>query len=223
MSPPCATWQCRAEEIAQEAEEALWAPQGARALAYLHGRGFTDETLRRVGLGYVVSDMHETRAAWGLPAQDKPVWVPRGVAIPWRACDALWRLNVRRLAGTPKYIGPAGSSNGLYGADGLRSGRPVVLVEGEFDALAVAQEAGDLVAAVATGSTCGGRHPRWVRRLAAAPIVLVAYDDDDAGEAAAAHWLDVLPSARRLIPEVDPAAMLEAGANLRGCVQRALP
>ena len=222
LGPPSAAWQCRAEEIAQEAEKTLWAPCSARALAYLQRRGFTEGTIHGARLGYVVEDRRELAEAWGLPADHREVWVPRGISIPWRACGALWRLNVRRPAGQPKYIGPAGSKSGLYGADGLRPDRPAVLVEGELDALAVAQEAGDLVAAVATGSTCGGRHPQWVRLLAAAPILLVAYDDDDAGEAAAGWWLKALPHARRLAPEGDPAAMLETGADLHVWVREAL-
>jgi hypothetical protein len=41
--------------------------------------------------------------------------------------------------------------------------RPVVLVEGEFDALTVQQVAGDRAVAVATGSTSGSRRPAWVK------------------------------------------------------------
>ena len=131
-------------------------------------------------------------------------------------------MNVRRPGGEPKYCGPAGSANALYGADWVPRGLPVVLVEGEFDALAVAQEAGDLVTTVATGSTHGARQPQWRRLLAKAPLVLVAYDGDKAGEDASAWWLNILPGARRLVPEGDPAAMLEAGADLRAWVSSAL-
>ena len=42
--------------------------------------------------------------------------------------------------------------------------------------------------------------------------VLLAYDDE-AGERAAAYWLDALLGASRLVPEDDPARMLEAGAR----------
>lgn len=88
---------------------------------------------------------------------------------------------MRRPAGDPKYAQPAGGSGvALYGADGVNEDLPVVLVEGEFDALAVAQEASDLVVAVATGSTHGTRHLRWLRLLQAVPVVLVAFDGDEA-------------------------------------------
>ena len=218
LCPPCASWQARAEETAQTAEKTLWRPEGARALSYLRVRGFTEDTIRAARWGYIHDDRHEAPDLWALPSDHVPVWLPRGISIPWRACGSLWRLNVRRPNGTPKYCGPAGSANGLYGVDGLARGLPVVLCEGEFDALAVAQEAGDLVTAVATGSTCGGRHRRWTRLLAAAPVVLVAYDADDAGEQAASWWLDALSGSRRLVPVDDPAGMLKAGADVRSWV-----
>ena len=92
---------------------------------------------------------------------------------------------------------------------------PAVLVEGEFDALAVAQEAGDLVAAVATGSTCGARRDRWVKILDCRDGILVAFDDDGAGEKAVQWWLNALSGARRLVPQGDPAGMLKCGKELR--------
>ena len=220
LCPPCSAWQSRAEAIACEAEAALWAPGGPRALAYLRRRGFIEATIRGARLGYVHEDRREPPEVWGLPTDHAAIWVPRGILIPWRACGATWRLNIRRPAGKPKYIGPAGWVSGLYGTDGLCPEQPAVLVEGEFDALAVAQEAGDLVAAVATGSTCSARHPRWVRRLGAASLVLVAYDDDEAGETAANWWLNRLPRTRRLVPDGDAAGMLQAGADLRAWVRR---
>jgi DNA primase len=222
LSPPCDTWQTRAEQVVQESEKALWAPHGLCALTYLRRRGLCDETIRAARLGYLHSDIREHPQTWGLPADRKHVWVPRGVVIPWRLTGALWRLNIRRPTGSPKYIGPAGASNGLYGADGIHADRPVMLVEGEFDALSVAQEAGDLVAAVATGSTCGARRPRWVRALGKATVTLVAFDNDEAGETASGRWLDALPRARRWAPNGDPAGMLEAGEDIRAWVQERL-
>lgn len=100
--------------------------------------------------------------------------------------------------GSRKYIGPAGWSNGLYGADALRCDRSVLLVEGELDALTVRQHAGDLVTPVATGSTGGARRVMWLSRLAVCARVLVAFDSDPAGDEAAQYWLDALPNAARL-------------------------
>jgi hypothetical protein len=65
----------------------------------------------------------------------------------------------------------------------------------------VTQEAGDLVAVVAAGGTSGGRHKRWIGPLTLASIVLLAFDVDEPGEAAAAWWQQTLGSrARRWRP-----------------------
>jgi DNA primase len=222
LHPPTPAWQAKAEVVAIAAAAALWQPGGRRALDYLRRRGLADDTIRAARLGYVAKDLYTVPGEWGLPEDHRNVWVPRGVVIPWRACGSTWRVNVRRPVGEPKYCGPAGAASALYGADGLRRGLPVVLVEGEFDALAVAQEVGDLVCTVATGSTHGARHPRWKRLLATAPVVLIAFDEDEAGGSAARHWLDALPRSRRLVPAGDPAGMLESGCDLRNWVQEAL-
>ena len=86
----------------------------------------------------------------------------------------------------------------------------------------MAQEAGDLVAVVATGSTHGSRHRRWLTALVEASLVLVAYDEDDAGEHAARWWLERIPSARRLVPDGDAAGMLESGRDVRRWVREAV-
>jgi DNA primase len=223
LLPPCAIWQSRAEEVAQAAENVLWTPVGERVLSYLHGRGFHDATIRAARLGYNESDVHDRPETWGLPADRKQVWVPRGIVIPWRLAGSLWRLNFRRPTDDPKYIGPAGFGNGLYGAAGVQPGRPVMIVEGEFDALTVTQEAGNLVAAVATGSTCGSRRQRWQELLARASMVLVAYDSDEAGDTAAQWWLSVLPRARRCRPTShDVCEMLQDGGDVRSWVEAGL-
>jgi hypothetical protein len=51
----------------------------------------------------------------------------------------------------------------------------------------------------------------------------VAYDADDAGEAAAAFWLHALPGARRWRPYWgDPAQMLQDGADVAGWIAAGL-
>src|SRR5215470_18067025 len=41
--PPCQKWQERAGAVLHLAEQLLWSRRGGWALAYLRGRGFTDE------------------------------------------------------------------------------------------------------------------------------------------------------------------------------------
>lgn len=236
LQPPSADWQVRGFEIMFECQQALWDPDGVRALAWLRGRGFTDKTILGAQLGYNRLDRRDERARWGLsPARDnqgrsKQIWLPRGIVIPWEIDQQLWRLNIRRplsrkqiARSMPKYMGPAGNSNALYNADALMHHRPVVLLEGELDACIVQQEAGDLVSALATGSTAGARRIPWIAALVQAPVVLVAFDSDDAGEGASRYWIDVLPNARRWRPYWgDANSMALDGADLRGWVRTGL-
>lgn len=140
----------------------------------------------------------------------------------------LWKLSIRRLAPTippgAKYKTVPGSANALYNADAIKPGSPALLCEGVIDALAVQQVAGDLVAAVAAGTTTGARRVPWIARLATASLVLVAMDADAGGEEAAHYWLNVLRhNARRWRPLFDdPAAMLQVGLDVRQWVEAGL-
>ena len=231
---PGQAWQTSARAFCDEARQRLWSEAGAQALAGLRARGLSDETIQAAGLGYNDHDRRQARAAWGLPdeltknGKPKGVWLPRGVVIPWQIGGELWRVNIRRPAedlardrargieDPSKYIGPGGFGNGLYNADGLQPGCAAVLVEGEIDALTIAQHAGGLAVAVATGSTAGSRRARWLARLALAKTVLVAYDADTPGQTAAAYWLGALPGARRWRPYwSDANQMAQDGADLR--------
>ena len=141
------------------------------------------------------------------------------------------RSRLRRLRrGETKYIGPAGFANALYNAGSVRLERPVVLVEGEIDALTIVQACGEQIAAVATGSTCGARRGAWVAKLALAPLVLVAFDADKpgadgspgAGDSAAAWWLNALPNALRWRPLLHDVNSLPDPEDVRSWVLRGL-
>jgi hypothetical protein len=221
--PPPEAWQERAWAFVAWAQSQLWGDAGADALAYLHGRGLTDETVRHAGLGYNTRDWYEERTRWGMP-EGKRIWLPRGVVIPWFIGRDLWRVNVRRWPGEhdPKVIGPAGYTQGLYEADRVSADRPAILVEGELDVLSIQQAAPDLVTAVATGSTGHGRRARWAARLAVSPLVLVSFDAGDEAEPARAWWLEALPNGRYWRPYWgDGNDLLQAGA-LRGWIEAGL-
>lgn len=203
LTPPSGAWAERAWEFVIACQYELMEKM-PKALAWLHRRTLTDKTLWRTGIGYNPQEQYIDRAEWGLPPElredgkPKKLWLPRGVVIPWVIGSDLWGIRIRQPVGDPKYYWiPGGTMPALYNADDLTASRPVVLVEGEIDALTVTQFAGDLVAAVATGSTSGARHARWIVKLELAPGIMVTFDRDEAGEKAAQYWTDLLPKAIR--------------------------
>jgi len=237
-TPPPSSWQEQALAFCWGCREALNADTDAArsALEYLHGRGLNDDTIAAAGLGVNARDRYPTRQEWGLEG-DGTVWLPRGIVIPWgdlrpKGPGRMIGVNIRRPEGdvtpdgepweTRKYQRAAGAGSPLYGLM-WDDRRPVVLVEGELDALAVTQVAGDLVDALATGSTSGARRAQWLDLLRDAPAVLVAFDAEEAGETAAREWLHVLPNAIRWHPHgKDTADMLQLGHDLRFWVQMGL-
>lgn len=212
LKAPNSTWCNRAWEVAKECVDRLWSPEGSGVLDWLRSRGLSDEIIESASLGYSSEEREDDSSAWGID-REKHIFIDKGVVIPWFIGGEIWRLNIRRN-GKPKYRGPAGYSNGLYLADGIRPRCTVVLTEGEFDALSIVQAVQRFVA-VATGTTSGSRKPKWIARLAQAEKVLVAFDSDDAGEKAAQYWLTVLPNAKRVKPTShDANQMLQNGEDL---------
>jgi DNA primase len=225
---PLASWQAKAQAVTEACEHTLWTPAGAKALGYLRARGFSDETLQAAHVGYHAADERCSADAWGLPKDHQPIWLPQGMTLPWFQSGELWRLIIRHL-GTAmpnhqKYVAVSGGSNTLYRVDTLQPNRPAMLVEGVFDALAIVQEAGDLLAVIAAGSTTGGRLERWIGKLGLASRVLVSFDADEAGEEAAAWWLNALGAkGKRWRPYWDdPNAMLQDGADVRTWIREGL-
>lgn len=228
--PPCATWQTAASRFVAATQRALWSsPLGDQARAYLHRRGLTDTTIRCAGLGFNAGGRQSPSAHWGLDRlpQDAAVWLPHGIVIPWVVHGTIWKLTIRRPGGRPRYVTVRGSSNVLYNVDALQLGSVAVLMEGCFDALAVDQAAGDLVVAVASGTT-GARRVSAITRLAMCSEVLIALDNEEdrnpAVAQAIAYWLEVLhPRARRWRPYLNDAAeMLKQGMDVRVWVRAGL-
>ena len=196
--PPSWEWHKRARDFIAECVEALASDAGARARTYLRERrGLDDATVGAARLGLNVRDRYEAATRWGFP-DDRAVWLPRGVVIPNVILAREWALNIRRPAGDPKYLTARGSIRAPYmrapGRPG--DGRPVVLLEGEFDALLLARIAGDIVRPVALPASSG---KAWAKNIAAlsTPAFLLAHDADDAGERASMWWLARLPRGPR--------------------------
>jgi DNA primase len=191
--PPSEAWQEAARRVVTIAEDTLWSSEGEPALTYLlEQRGLTPPTIRRARLGYIPGDFQDWREIAGLN-------VPCGICIPWFASDELWAVKVRRASGLPKYMQIAGgSTHGLYNADALYQNTIALFCEGEFDALLVAQEAGELVAPVTLGSATARLTARWYGMLVGHRTIFVTYDRDEAGKRGTERLLKLSPRFREL-------------------------
>lgn len=240
-NPPCAKWQDFARSLIDKADHYLWSDQGQSALSYLKQRGFTGETIKNAHLGYIPlarDGKWFTRsfADWGLTDEmlsEKQkakgnVKVPPGILIPWFGDGQIWKLAIKRFEATDsdmKYGQVVGSKDALYGSDNLQRNKPILLCEGEFDALSALQEAGDSITAIGTGSAAKGRLPLWIARIATyASQVLLSFDGDEAGSDAATYWKDIF--GEKAIPwppySHDINDMLRDGKDIRQWVQTGL-
>lgn len=203
--------------VLQAAEAAyirrLHLPEGRAALDYLRGRGLTDETIERFGLGW----SGEGRGALAADLTRDGITADQLVEAGLLRCDdesgrtydlffnrVMFPIRDRRGRtisfggrimgdGQPKYVnGPEtdlfSKRRNLYGLDlareGVRKGATLVVVEGYMDVIALAQAGfGGAVAPLGTALTEDQLGELW--RLS--PMPILCFDGDPAGARAAAR------------------------------------
>ena len=198
--------------IVVKSEARLWSPEGSEALAYLTGsRGLSLGTIKAARLGVTPGIR--------LATNDGRTYSARGVVIPWFDGDRLALVKLRQPEGNrPRYAEAYRDRPSLYpGRRVIRAGRPLVIVEGEFDALLLGQELDELAAVVTLGGTGSTKpEPGIVGMMLAAAPWYIATDGDDSGDKAAARWEET--RARRVKPaepHKDWTEARQAGVNLR--------
>ena len=194
--------------LVTEAAGRLWEPEGTEALAYLHNRGLTDETIHDARLGVVGSVSIPTR-------EGDRCYQARGVIIPWFDGDRLALVKIRQPEGRkPKYAEAFRDRPRIFPeAAAIEPGAPLVIVEGEFDALLLGQEIGHLAAVVTLGSASSRPDVAVRSEMLAACPWYIATDADEAGDKAASGWPAV---ARRVRPPgafKDWTEAAQAGVN----------
>jgi len=183
--------------VVETAESVLWSDQGAQARSYLARRGLSEETIRKARLGYCPED----RWVQGI-FPDQEVWVPGGIVISWLDGPDVTLINIRRPEGQPKYLAVKGSHRGgIYPSrSGIVRGKPLVIVEGEFDALLLGQELDGLSSVVTLGSASDRPKPTVLNAMLKASPWIIASDADDAGERSAENWLALSDRSVRASP-----------------------
>lgn len=186
--PPSMLDTMEALSLVCQAEEALWTDAGAEALAYLYSRGLSDDTIRRARLGWTPA----------LPLKGRP----EGIVIPWVADDQIEAVNLRQPEGRrPKYRKVYHASPSIYpDPDAIEPGRPLVIVEGELDALLVQQELGEVAAVATLGGASVKPSAEVLSVLLMASPWVIAVDNDEAGDERARKWAFLGRRSRRVVP-----------------------
>ena len=194
---PPAAWSKAAAAFLADCQRGL--ETKVEAVLALTGRYLTPDTARACGLGWNPADWYERREAWGLSPIEgrKKLLLPRGLVIATRRRSGVVGLTVRcpdeRPEGRPKYWQVAGSANVPFVVG--RGGVPVVLMESALDAALLWQEAAGQCAAVAFMGSSKPVDADTAAFIAAAPLIIAAPDNDEAGRAAWQRWSRAFPSA----------------------------
>lgn len=241
-------WQVEAERIIVEAERVLWSSAGRDALDWLRARGLLDFTIRRFQLGFIAETNHsEVVPALGLDQHQRPkrINAMRGITIPWAHPEAWYPANesppgprwagcnVRRLAADvfgplpstmEKCMAFAGSHRGYpYPHADLVPGLPLLLAEGEWDAMIAWQELGWIANIATIGGTKGEPRIATLDSFAACPHWLLALHNDPAGNESAKQWAKRSQgkSFRLMLPpNVDLNDMHLGGMDLRDWLRK---
>lgn len=233
-----AAWAAAADKFVARCAEAIQARPDV--LAYLEGRGIGPDAVGRYRLGWHGGEngkphAFRPRAAWGLPPEakadgtEKKLWIPRGLVIPYAVNGQVVRVKIRRPEedrrpgfDLPYHFIPGGSREMMVTRADRRA---CVVVEAELDAVAVDAAAGDLVGAVAVGTSRAKPEAGLHDRLLAAHKLLVALDADEAGRAAWPWWGETYPAAVYWpVPSgKDPGDAAKAGVDLRSWILAGLP
>ena len=142
---------------------------------------------------------------------------PRGIVIPWFDGDKLVLVNVRQPDGRrPRYRELYRDHPRLFpGPEAICSAGPLVVVEGELDALLMGQELEELASVVTLGSASSRLDRSIADLILASPAWYIATDSDAAGDQAAARW----PArAKRVVPpdpHKDWTSVHQSGTDLR--------
>ncbi len=197
--------------VVDESAARLWTPGGAAALAYLEGRGLAPETIKAARLGWADRIRMPKRDGSG-------TWPLAGVVIPWHESGRLTRIKIRRLGlfRGSKYIEAFAADWRVYpGPEAIRPGKPLIIAEGEFDRMLLAQELGDLASVVTLGSASSRPEGSALLTMLRCPAWFIALDADGSGDKAADKWPARAVRVRPPAPVNDWTEAFQSGVNLR--------
>jgi DNA primase len=198
-----------ASSLVEESVRWLWGPRGGAARSYLDSRGLTEATVRAAGLGFTPHVILPTKAG------DR-CFRFSGITIPWRDGARLTRIKIRRIDdGKPKYAEAYSDRPQIFPDRAvIRPGKPLIVAEGEFDCLLLAQQLPE-ASVITLGSASARTDPSVLSRMLSAPHWFVALDADQGGDSAAARFPGRAVRVRPPGAFKDWTESAQAGVNLR--------
>ena len=224
---PFPMWQKKASAFVEWAEECLWDDHYVGWRTWLSKeRGLNGGTINAARLGWLPVNYYPERNLWGLPEKLKEdgtpakLFIPSGLIIPVFHDGQIQKIKIRLFNPTNgnRYHFIEGSSTSPMI---LGSGKTIIIVESELDAILLDQEAGDLVTIIALGSAYV--KPGAIERdlVNKAEKVLIALDRDEAGGRVSwKDWLQEFSNAVRwpVIKGKDPTEAFLNGLDLRAWI-----
>jgi hypothetical protein len=178
-------WQAESKMLIQFSRSCLLKPNGKERLSYLmQERGLQIDTIRHRCLG------------WLSPKKQ----MPSKLVIPcYDSRGNLIRIRFRMDKSGPeqeRYRISKGSNAKDPFPINVASGKPIMILESELDAILVAQEVGDLIGILGMGTTAlkfdGAIADYLIKNI---PAILISLDNDQSGRAKTAQLIKQFPHA----------------------------
>lgn len=195
---PSCSWESKANSFVEKSTQRLLIDK--MAMESILQRGLTLDSIKKHQLGWNPVQAFYRRADWGLEETEGRQWVclPAGIVIPIFEGKDIRKLKIRKSEWKEgdfygKYYEVPGSSN-MLPIFGNLSSETAVIVEAEFDAMLVVQEAGDLCVCIALGGAQKRPSHSLHQWLFNRKHLLFALDFDEAGKMEYSYWQQHYPN-----------------------------
>jgi len=193
------------------------------SMQLLKKRGLSIETIQKNQLGWNPVQTFTKRSEWGLKETEKKQWLclPIGIVIPIFQEGNIQKLKIRKSEWKEedpfgKYYEVPGSSNRMP-IFGTPSHPIAIIIESEFDAMLLTQQAEDLCICLALGGAQKRPDAITHKWLQERKLILFALDFDDAGKKEYTHWKAAYPTVKAWPTprEKSPGDYFATGGDLR--------
>lgn len=192
---PKGEWIDRARKFCHSCCERLLVD--GKAMEIIKKRGINQDTVCLYKIGWNPVSYWVNRSLWGFPekivdGKKRRLYLPKGIVIPVCGDVEIVKIKIRKeLCGESdpygKYYEMPGSTNQVP-VFGDKSKDVVVILESEFDAMLLIQEAGDLCCCLALGGAQKKLDSATYGWLQGKKHILYALDFDDAGKKEYGRW-----------------------------------